>query len=86
MNFEKYFVEGSNLTDEFGERLVEKKTRYEQMIKDIETDEAYILDIQRTIKSKKTKLSDGLILIDKKLQDELLIEHASRILGASKDL
>lgn len=87
MNLEKYNIVGSNLVDEFGERLVEKKIRYEQLMKELEVDEKFILEIQKQINSKKKRLISGIELIDKKLQDETLIEHASRILyGAQEEL
>lgn len=87
MDFSEYLTNENELLDEFGESLSEKRNRFKLQLEQVELDQKYISEVSNKIKLKKKQLENGLVLINKKMQDdvnkkyeEFMVSSAERIL------
>ena len=92
MDFSEYLTNDNEMLDEFGESLSEKRTRFKLQLEQIELDQKYISEVSNKIKLKKKQLENGLMLINKKLQEgvnekyeEFMVSSAERILALEEN-
>lgn len=92
MDFSEYLTNENELLDEFGESLLEKRNRFKLQIEQVELDQKYISEVSNKITLKKKQLENGLVLINKKMQDdvnkkyeEFMVNNAERILSLEED-